>query len=66
MTESTTTRIKLPSNVHRQVKAAAVLHGIKTAEALGMCVAYLVANVEPLGWLSYAPDSEASESEKGD
>ncbi len=52
MTDSTTTRIKLPTNVHRQVKAAAVLHGVRTDEALGMCVAFCVGLASPLSWLS--------------
>lgn len=66
MTDSTTTRIKLPTDVHRKVKAAAVLHGVRTDEALGMCVAYLVAQVEPLGWLKHAPSPEAPEPKKED
>jgi len=65
LTDSTTTRIKLPSNVHRQVKAAAVLHQVNTDEALGMCVAYLVAQVEPLSWLKHKPGQEAPELRKG-
>ena len=58
MTDSTTTRIKLPTHVHRKVKAAAVLHGVRTDEALGMCVAWLVATVEPLSWLNDTSSSE--------
>lgn len=66
MTDSTTTRIKLPTDIHRQVKAAAVLHGIRTDEALGMCVAYLVAQVNPLSWLDSTRSAQEHNPEKGD
>lgn len=66
MTDSTTTRIKLPTFIHRKVKAAAVFHGVKTDEALGMCVAYLVAEMEPLSWLSDRSSEEEHHSKEGD
>lgn len=49
---SVETRIKLPLEVHRQVKAEAVRHGIMTAEALGMCVAFVCSLTVPLRWVS--------------
>ena len=52
MPDSTTTRIKLPSDVHRKVKAAAVLYDVRTDEALGMMVAFCVGLAPPLSWLS--------------
>lgn len=51
MTDTVTTRIKLPGEVHREVKAEAARQGVNLDEALGMCVAFLVANVTPLSWL---------------
>ena len=66
MTVSTTTRIKLPSDVHRKVKAAAVLHDVRTDEALGMCVAWLVAHVEPLSWLDQDLPDQEDYSEEGE
>jgi hypothetical protein len=51
MTESVTTRIKLPGPVHRDVKAEAARHGINLDEALGMCIGYLAGVMIPLCWL---------------
>ena len=50
MTETVETRIKLPGEIHRAVKAEAARHGITLAEALGMCVAFLCGITPPLGW----------------
>ena len=50
MTETVETRIKLPGEIHRAVKAEAARHGITLAEALGMCVAFTVGITQPLGW----------------
>ena len=65
MADSTTTRIKLPSDVHRKVKAAAVFHNVRTDEALGMCVAYLVAQTEPLSWLPNTFATDEYKPKKG-
>lgn len=51
MTDTVTTRIKLPGEVHREVKAEAARHGVNLDEALGMCVAWLNNYVVPLSWL---------------
>lgn len=51
MTDTVETRIKLPGEVHRAVKAEAARHGITLAESLGMCVAFLVSLTVPLSWL---------------
>lgn len=51
MTDTVTTRIRLPGEVHRDVKAEAARRGINLDEALGMCVAYLAHMVRPLQWL---------------
>uniref|UniRef100_A0A6H1ZWI1 Uncharacterized protein n=1 Tax=viral metagenome TaxID=1070528 RepID=A0A6H1ZWI1_9ZZZZ len=66
MANSITTRIKLPDDVHRQVKAAAVLCDVRTDEALGMCVAYLVASVRPLSWLPNYPAPCGENQEEGE
>ena len=50
MTDTVETRIKLPGEVHRAVKAEAARHGITLAEALGMCVAFITAITPALGW----------------
>ena len=50
MTDTVETRIKLPGEVHRAVKAEAARHGITLAEALGMCVAFMVDMTTPLCW----------------
>ena len=50
MTETVETRIKLPGEIHRAVKAEAARHGITLAEALGMCVSYIAYLVRPLQW----------------
>ena len=50
MTDTVETRIKLPGEVHRAVKAEAARHGITLAEALGMCVAFLCDLTTPLLW----------------
>lgn len=52
MTDTVTTRIKLPGEVHRDVKAEAARRGVNLDEALGVCVAYLCAIVVPLSWLN--------------
>lgn len=66
MADSTITRIKLPIEIHLRVKAAAVLHRVNVDEALGMCVAYLVAQVEPLSWLNPTFPSQEHQQKKGD
>lgn len=50
MTDTVETRIKLPGEVHRAVKAEAARHGITLAEALGMCVAFISNATTPLLW----------------
>ena len=50
MTDTVETRIKLPGEVHRAVKAEAARHGITLAEALGMCVSFLCDMTVPLCW----------------
>lgn len=50
MTDTVETRIKLPAEAHREVKAEAARHGINLADALGMCVAFLVDMTTPLSW----------------
>lgn len=65
MAQTTVTRIRLPTAVHRRVKAAAVLHDLKTDQALGECVTYLVGRVEPLSWLAPGPPQEPLTEEKG-
>ena len=50
MTDNVQTRITLPDEVHRMVKAEAARHGIRVAEALGMCVAFLCGVTTPLLW----------------
>ena len=52
MTETVETRIKLPGEIHRMVKAEAARHGITLAEALGMCVAFCTGLTTPLSWLN--------------
>ena len=52
MTDVVETRIKLPGEVHRAVKAEAARHGITLAEALGMCVAFIAGLTTPLSWLN--------------
>jgi hypothetical protein len=52
MTDTVTTRIRLPGTVHREVKAEAARHGIKLDDALGMCVAFVVDMTTPLCWRS--------------
>jgi len=51
MTDTVTTRIRLPGPVHRDVKAEAARRGINLDEALGMCVAFLADMVTPLVWI---------------
>jgi hypothetical protein len=66
MTDTTVTRIRLPTDIHLQVKAAAVLHSINVDEALGMCVAYLVGHVEPLSWLDGGKPKPVHTGQKGE
>lgn len=56
MTDTVTTRIKLPGEVHREVKAEAARHGINVDQALGMCVAFLCDLTTPLRWLESSAD----------
>lgn len=51
MTDTVTTRIRLPGEIHRQVKAQAAYHGINLDTALGMCVTFLADLCTPLSWL---------------
>ena len=53
MTDTVVTRIRLPREVHRQVKAQAAYHGLNLDQAYGMCVAFLCGITTPLLWLSY-------------
>ena len=50
MVDTVETRIKLPGEIHRAVKAEAARHGITLAEALGMCVAFTASITQPLSW----------------
>lgn len=51
MTDTVTTRIKLPGEVHRNVKAEAARRGVNLDQALGMCVAFLCSVTVPLCWM---------------
>lgn len=55
MTDTVTTRIRLPDEIHRQVKAQAAYHGVNLDQALGMCVAYLCSMTTPLLWVEDEP-----------
>jgi hypothetical protein len=59
MADTVTTRIKLPSHVHADVKAEAARNGINLDKALGLCVTYLGNMVQPLSWRNDQDEAEA-------
>lgn len=50
MSDTVVTRIRLPADIHRNVKAEAARHGVNLDQALGMCVAFLCGLTTPLLW----------------